>query len=179
MAALPNLITVDEFRQLPERGEYTYELHSGEVVAMTRPSAGHWNLQHRLMDLLRTKVADFGIVGVEFPYRAAPEFELRAADVAVVSRARVRATDDDDNLRGAPELVVEVISPSNTKSRLREMVSLCLNSGALECWLVDKHKASVTVVRKNGVTAVYQPGSEIPLDAFGADSLAVAEIFAD
>src|SRR5947209_8143012 len=85
MAALPNLITVDEFRQLPESGEYVYELHHGEVVAMSRPSAGHWNLQHHLMDLLRTKVADFGIVGVEFPYRAAPEFELRATDVAIVS----------------------------------------------------------------------------------------------
>ena len=47
MAALPNLITVAQFRELPEGGECTYELHHGEVVAVTRPRARHSELQHR------------------------------------------------------------------------------------------------------------------------------------
>jgi hypothetical protein len=33
MAALPDLITVAQFRQMPEGGECSYELHHGEVVA--------------------------------------------------------------------------------------------------------------------------------------------------
>ena len=38
MAALPDLITVEQFRQMPDDGR-TYELHHGEVVAATRPGA--------------------------------------------------------------------------------------------------------------------------------------------
>src|SRR4051812_21154136 len=113
MAALPNLITVAQFRELPEGGEFTYELHHGEVVAVTRPRARHFALQHRLTHLLDPKVAKFGVVGMEFPYRPLAEFDLRAADVAAVSHERWAAIDPDDNLRGAPELVIEVKSPSN------------------------------------------------------------------
>jgi len=179
MAGLPNLITVEQFRQLPESGEYCYELHNGEVVAVTRPKAGHWNLQRRLVDLLQPKLAGFGIVGMECLYRAIPEFDLRAADVGVISRGRFAAMDPEDNLAGAPDLMIEVISPSNTKAKLRETVAVCLNNGARECWLVDRNKKSVTVVRKDGTTCVYEGDAQIPLSAFGADSLGVAEIFGE
>lgn len=177
MAALPDLITVAQYRQLPDDGTHLYELHQGEIVEVTRPKAGHWILQRHLMDLLRPKLESFGEVGIEFAYRAIPEFDLRAADVAAVSKTRFEAMDAEDNLRGAPELVIEVISPSNTKSQLRELVSLCLANGAIECWLVDRKKKSVTVMRKEGSSAVYEPGSAIPLAAFGSDSLTVAAIF--
>jgi Uma2 family endonuclease len=177
MAALPDLITVEQYRQLPKGGEFVYELHDGEVVEVTRPSEGHWDLQVHLVDLLRTKLASFGKVGMEFPYRAIPEFDLRAAEVAVVSWPRKRATNRGDNLRGAPELVIEVISPSNTKRKLRELVSLCLNNGAIECWLVDPNKESVTVMRTDGSSALYERGAEVPLTAFGSDSLPVTSIF--
>jgi hypothetical protein len=54
---------------------------------------------------------------------------------------------------------------------------LCLNHGGVECWLVDRKRKSVTVIQKDGSTAVYTPGTEIPLAAFGGDSLSVAAIF--
>src|SRR5882672_824507 len=115
MAALPNLITVAQFRELPQGGEYAYELHYGEVVAVTRPKSKHFRLQRRLRRLLETKLHAFGEVEIEVPYRPVAEFELRAADVAAISRVRWDAIDPDDNLRGAPELVIEVKWPSNTK----------------------------------------------------------------
>jgi Uma2 family endonuclease len=114
---------------------------------------------------------------MEFPDRAIPEFDLRAAEVAAGSKPRFEALDPEDNLRGAPELVIEVISPSNAKSKLRELVSLCLASGSVECGLVDWKKKSVTVMRKGGSSAAYGPGSQIPLTAFGSDSLSAAAIF--
>ena len=88
MAALPHLITVAEFRRLPKGGECTYELHHGEVVAVTRPKARHWELQEHLRELLQPKLRAFGKVGMEFPFRPVAEFELLAADVEAVSRAR-------------------------------------------------------------------------------------------
>ncbi|HMC61219.1 MAG TPA: Uma2 family endonuclease [Candidatus Solibacter sp.] len=178
MAALPDLITVAQYRQLPDNGEFVYELHHGEVVAMSRPKARHWKLQLRLMRLLEPKLRLFGEVGMEFPYRPLAEFELRAADVAAVSRGRWETMDPDDNLRGAPELVIEVKSPSNTAAQLRELATLCLANGTLECWIVDPKKNSITVIQRDGSTVVYEEGQSIPLAAFGAGSLAISEIFA-
>ena len=114
MAALPNLITVAQFRELPEDGGYAYELHHGEVVAVPLPKAKDWKLQGRLRELLQARLRTFGEVAIEVPYRPVAEFGLRVADVAAISRERWDAMDPEDNLRGAPELVVEVNSPSVT-----------------------------------------------------------------
>src|ERR1035441_4346896 len=110
MPALPQLISVEQFRQLPD-GEYEYELHHGEVVAMTRPKPRHWKLQRRISQLLEPRLKTFGEVAIEVPYRPLPEFELRVADVAAISRARWDAIDPDDDVHDAPELVIEVKSP--------------------------------------------------------------------
>jgi Uma2 family endonuclease len=177
MAALPQLISVEQFRQLPE-GEYQYELHHGEVVALTRPRARHLELQHRLLMLLSPRLAAFGAVRIEYPYRPLPEFELRAADVAAISRSRWDAIDPDDNLHGAPELVIEVKSPSNTERQLRELVALSLNNGAIEFWIVDIEKKCVTVIRRDGATSVSSTGDSLSLAAFGGGDLPVDEIFA-
>jgi Uma2 family endonuclease len=177
MAALPQLMTVEQFRQLPGDGEYQYELHHGEVVAMTHPKHRHINLQLRLSGLLSARLAAFGSGAVELPYRAFAEFDLHVADVAAVSRARWEAVDPDDNLRGAPDLVIEVKSPSNTARQLSELAAVCLGNGALELWIVDGYRKSVTV-RRDGVPAVSESGTSLSLAGFGAGELAVDEIFA-
>ena len=177
MAALPNLITVAQFRELPEGGEFTYELHHGEVVAVTRPRARHSELQHRLFELLKPELRSFGAVRIEFAFRPLAEFDLRAADVAAISRERWRAIDPDDNLRGAPELVIEVKSPSNTRRQLQELVTLCLGSGSVECWIIDPEQKTVTVIRSEGAPIVHRCEDDIPLASFGGGHLAVDDIF--
>jgi Uma2 family endonuclease len=176
MAALPDLITVEQFRHLPESGEFAYELHYGEVVAMTRPRAAHWALQWRLTDLLKALLLNF-VIGMEFPFRAVPEFDLRAADVAALARERYAAIDPEDNLHGAPDLVIEVKSPSNTPRKLQELASLCLANGAIEFWIVDRAQKLITVVQRDGSRQAYGVEAEISLAAFGGASLAVKAVF--
>lgn len=176
MSALPALITVEQFRTLPADGD-AYELHHGEIVRMTRPKAKHYELQRRLVRLLESKLAGFGQVGMEFPYRPVAEFDLRVADVAAVRQARWDAIDPEDNLRGAPDLVIEVLSPSNTKGQLRELATLCLANGAVEFWVVDAERQSVTVMRKDGVPRTWTSQESLPLEAFGGGELKVVEIF--
>ena len=177
MAALPQLISVEQFRQLPD-GEYQYELHHGEVLATTRPKHRQVNLQLRLSRMLELRLAPFGEIATEVPYRPFSEFDMRVADVAAVSRARWDAIDPDDNLYGAPELVIEVKSPSNTERQLRELASICVNNGALEFWIADADRKSVTVVRRDGIPAVFAMGASLSLAAFGGGELPVDEIFA-
>jgi Uma2 family endonuclease len=177
MAALPNLITVEQFHELPDNGNYCYELHHGEVVAMTRPKPGHWQLQRHLEHLLQPKLADFGEVAVEVPFCAVAEFDLRVADVAAISRERWQEIQPEIDLQGAPELVIEVLSPSNTRAKLQDTVSLCLANGTVEFWILNRQRKSVTVVRKDGTTTLYEGDTAVPLTAFGSDSLRLADIF--
>jgi Uma2 family endonuclease len=133
-------------------------------------------VQDRLVVLLKP-FAGNGYLGIEVAFRAIPEFEFRVADVAYVTRERWDGIDGEDNLRGAPELVIEILLPSNTKVEMREGASLCLASGCLEFWVLDGGKRQVTVSTPNGVTVTYHSGQVIPLHLFGGASLAVDEIF--
>jgi Uma2 family endonuclease len=176
MAALPDLITVQQFRLMPEDGR-AYELHHGEVVTVTRPKAKHYHLQRQFVRLLESRLAGFGQAGMEFPYRPVAEFDLRVADVAVVSHLRYDQIDPEDNLRGAPELVIEIKSPSNTDRQLRELASLGLANGCVEFWIVDADDATITVIHRDGSSLRMQVPQSVPLTAFGGETLPLAEIF--
>ena len=175
-AAEPLSTTVKQYRELPERNDAVQELHWGEIVTLTRPKMGDTKLRYRLVELLRPSAEQHGIVASEVPFRALPEYDLRGADVAFVSQTRWDATSDDDNLRRSPELVVEILSPSNTKSEIREKAALYLSTGTQEFWVVDPKRKSVSVARPSGESVVYGTGDRIPLTVFGG-MIEVADIF--
>ncbi len=170
-------MTVEQYRQLPDREDVVQELHWGRVVILSNPRWQHSMLQSRLAELLRPLARRVGRVEVELPFRAVPEYDVRRSDVAFVSQQRCNSTPGDDNLRGSPELVIEVLSPSNTRREIQEKAALCLSTGAQEFWVVDQKRGAVTVMRTGAEPVIYRTGDIIPLPLFGA-SLAVDEIFA-
>lgn len=176
-AAEPTLLTVDQYRTLPSPEDSIQELHWGSVVTMTRPKMRHARLQSRLARLLRPAMEHTGIVETEVAFRALPEYDLRGADVAFVSQARWDATDDNDNLHGSPELVIEILSPTNTQREMQEKAALCLSTGCEEFWVVDPDKQTVSVTRRDGQTNIHSQGDSIPLLGTNA-TLAVADILA-
>jgi hypothetical protein len=134
-------------------------------------------IQDRLVDLLKPAAKAAGHVSMEFAFRALPDHELRAADVAFVRRERLDHTDLDDNLQGAPDLVIEILAPSNTVAEMYDREKLCLENGSLEFWVVDADRHQVKVSTPDGHTITYRSGQEIPLRLFGDASLAVDSIF--
>jgi Uma2 family endonuclease len=109
-------------------------LHHGEVVAVTRPKAKTLSIAKAIRAPLREPIGWIraGRHGVSLPPGCG---DLRVADVAVVSQARYDQIDPDDNLHGAPELVIEIKSLSNTDRHLRELASLGLANGGWGCWI--------------------------------------------
>jgi Uma2 family endonuclease len=177
LATTTGLLTVEQFRKLPETGPFYYELRHGEAVPVPRPKLKHILIQERLHELLKQGVPEM-FIAVEFPFRALPEHELRVADVAIVSRDRIEQADREDNLRGAPDLVVEVLSPSNTVAEINDKEKLCLENGSKEFWIVDPDLRQVKVSTPDGITTTFRSGHEISLRTFGTGALKVDEIFA-
>jgi Uma2 family endonuclease len=179
MAATPTrLMTVEEFRNLPEdSGPVYHELRHGELVTVTRPKLKHHLIQDHLVELLKPAAKAAGHVSMEFAFRAVPEYELRVADVAFVRWERLNATAPNDNLHGSPDLVIEILSPSNTVAEIYDKEKLCLENGAQEFWVVDPDRRQVKVSTPDGRTLTYQSGQEIPLPLLAGAKLAVESIF--
>lgn len=171
-------MTVEEFRSLPEdSGPVYHELRHGEIVPVTRPKYKHYTIQRRIRQLLEQFAPPDGVVDTEFAFRALDEYELRVADVAYLCAQRVRSINPEDNPRGAPDIVIEVLSPSNTASEMLDKEKLCLENGASEFWVVDAERRQVKISTPGGHTIAYQSGQEIPLRLFGDASIAVDQIF--
>ncbi len=99
------------------------------------------------------------------------------ADVAVFGLSRWEETPDDDYFRGVPEIVIEVLSPSNTTSEMMDREEICLRRGGREFWLVDPERESVKVVRADGDSSVHGVLSVLDSAAL-VNSIGVRAIFA-
>jgi Uma2 family endonuclease len=172
------LTTFAEFEQLPEVAGFRQELRHGELVQVAPPIHQHSRAQWQLRRLLERDAGETGVVREEFSFRPRADYEYRIADVAFLSRARWENIDPNGYLVGAPELVIEVLSPSNTAAEILDKESICLENGSREFWVIDLDRRQVKVSTPDGHTITYRAGQEIPL-FFATDSkLPVDEIFA-
>ena len=175
-ATTTKLMTFAEFEKLPDEVCRRHELRHGVLVEVPPPKYPHRLIQDRLVDLLKPLAGD-GYVGLEFGFRTLPEGEYRTADVVYIPRERHAAARGSDYFQGAPDMVIEILSPSNTKAEMRERAALCLANGCCEFWVLDETKRQVAVSMPDGSVTVYHSGDVIPLRLFGGASLAVDEIF--
>ena len=170
------MMTVAEFQQLPEPEAYYHELRHGEMVKVTRPILKHVFAQRRLQSLIEA-VAGVESTFVEVGYRPLPEHELRVADVAYAPRERWSAIDPAGHFPGVPDLVIEVLSPSNTAAEMLEKEQICLENGCREFWIADLDRRQVKVSTPGGHTTWYGPGQKIPLWFAAGKVLALDAIF--
>jgi len=176
-AATTSQLTVEEFRRLPEdSGGVYHELRHGVIVTGTRPKLKHSLIQRSVRRLLERTAEPGSLVDVEIAFRPLQEHELWVADVAYLCAERFKQADPEDNIRGAPDIVVEVLSPSNTVAEIYGKEKVCLENGAKQFWVVDADRRQVKVSTPDGRTVTYRSGQEIPLDFFAAN-LSVDAIF--
>jgi Uma2 family endonuclease len=167
------LITFKEYEKIPSPPGGVYELHHGELFTVTYPLHPHARAKRQLRRLLEAAAGNTGVVHTEMPYRPLPEYECWGADIAYLTKARWDSI--DRYLMGAPELVVEVLSPSNARTEIDEKRKLCLENGSREFWTVNTKTRQVEVSTPGGGSVTYSSGEQIPL--FFGGSLAVDEIF--
>jgi Uma2 family endonuclease len=175
MGVHTGLITVEEYLNLPDPKEGRTELHHGEVVHMPPPKIGHQIRQRRIVKTLERLAGPRWIVLMEMAFRPLPEYEVWQADVGCVPAERCQATPSDGYLSGAPELIVEVLSPGNRMREIHEKMSICLNNGCKSFWVVDQTRECISVTEGN-TTRHYAPSDTISCILF-SDVIPVRDIF--
>ena len=176
MATTPTkLMTFAEYEQIPNPPGGRYELRHGELVNVAYPQHPHVRVQWQLRRLLEDAAGEAGVVDKEMPFRPLPEYECWGADVAFLSKARWESI--DRYLSGAPELVAEVLSPSNTAAEILDREKICLENGSREFWVLDADRRQVKVSTPDGRTVTYKSGQEIPLFFATGKTVSVDAIF--
>lgn len=89
---------------------------------------------------------------------------------------------DQQGCNGAPDLVVEVLSPGNSRHEMKEKYELYKSSGVAEYWVVDPEHEALTAYRRNA-TGQYKTGRPlVPTDLLTSEvlpgfALDLAEVF--
>jgi Uma2 family endonuclease len=147
-----NLITAEEFMKLPDPADGSQqELLQGVIITMPPPQARHGVCCGKVGRLIGNYVEanklgfttcnDAGFISERDPD------SVRGPDVAFYSGRRV-AEVPEGYFEVAPDLAVEVLSPSDAHTRVQEKVRHYLTHGVSMVWLVDPELRIVTVYRR-------------------------------
>ena len=126
-----------------------YELLDGNLMMVPAPNMKH---QKVLLTLAR-KLGDFteehrlGTVYIAPCDVVLSDTDVVQPDLLFISRAREH-TVTDANVRGAPDLVIEILSPSTADRDLGYKYDLYGKHGVLEYWIVDPMAETVAVHRQ-------------------------------
>jgi Uma2 family endonuclease len=144
----PVRLTYQDLRRLPDDG-MRHELIDGEHYVTPAPRPKHQRVSGRLHLRLGTYLEEHPLGRVYF----APldvvltDFDCVEPDLLYVSRERERLQMTEDYLEGAPDLVVEILSPSTKRFDQGVKHRLYERFGVSEYWIVDPEKETVKVFR--------------------------------
>jgi len=124
----------------------------GQIIMSPPPAPTHGSFQSEIAYLLRSLMPN-GRTLAECPISTADG--VKAADVAWASPECMRELGDRVCFPRAPEVCVEVLSPSNTEAEMREKMALYFDAGAREVWLCGA----------TGAMSFFGPGTPRPLNA--------------
>ena len=151
------LLTAEEFIALPDDGR-RYELVQGRLVDVGGSAQTASIIAAALVAHLFMYVATRGlgrVGGADFAARLFDDPDtVRVPDAVFVRLDRMRG---GDALRGfyegAPDLVVEVLSPSDRYGKTRDKVAEYLAAGVKLIWILDPEDHSVAIHRVDGSTS--------------------------
>ena len=131
-------MTWDEVCANPYLQDLPFDIETnrwGQIVMSPPPHIDHRFAQSSIYDLLKKKMRG----GEALPEPAIDTADgTKSADVAWMSAAFLKANKGGSSFRRAPEICVEVKSPSNTTGELLEKKDLYLKAGAQEVWIRER-----------------------------------------
>lgn len=147
--------TFAQYMHWPEHERW--ELINGEARAMAPPNWAHQSVVSEVFRQIANALvgkpcqARVAPVGVRLPKRNEADAEVRTVfepDILVVCDA---SKIDAKGVRGAPDVIIEVLSPSTTSFDQIEKRHAYDSAGVRELWLIDVAGGVLTIYRQNGL----------------------------
>ena len=141
-------LTYEDYLKGPEIKQ-RYDIIDGEMIMAPSPNLQHQQILGQLHFLVRQFLAEHNIGQVLFaPLDVVVQREplrIRQPDLLFVSNERANIL--DQIVKGAPDLVVEVLSPGNTRGEMESKLADYAGLGVRECWLVSPEAMTVEVLK--------------------------------
>ena len=176
-------VTAEELLNMPDDG-FRYELVRGELRRMAPAGYGHGVFAMSIGISLGAfvKANNLGeVCAAETGFRLGSDPDhIRAPDAAFVRRERVeQIVDRSVFFPGAPDIAIEVISPSDLYTDVDEKVADWLEAGTLAVVLVDPRRQVVKVHRSMTDVVVLNGEDTLDVDDIVPGwQMPVGEIFA-
>ena len=171
-------LTYADYERFPDDG-LRHEIIDGEHYMTASPVTRHQRISRDLLYLIQSYLESHPIGEVfSAPFDIVLSFtDVVVPDLIYLSKSRAHFL-TAKNLQGAPDLVIEILSPSTRLRDRRLKRDLYERVGIEEYWLVDPDDDSVEIYRrgaegfrpsvryeKTGMfTTSLMPGFELPLD---------------
>lgn len=176
-------MTAEELLQLPQ-DNMRHELIEGELTTMPPTNSEHGVRTFRVTLRLGVFIEKHALgeaFGAETGFIIARNPDtVRAPDFAFVCKARIPTGGIPNKFfPGAPDLAVEILSPSDSGGDVLEKIEEWLEAGTRLVWVVNPEKKTVTIhAPKRAVTKLRVGDTLDGEDVLPGLRLAVAEIFA-
>jgi Uma2 family endonuclease len=145
MATIAQTVTAQQLFEMPDHERF--ELVQGELVPMSPPGFNHGCIVLDIAAALRefVQAGKLGLVAVEAGFCVSHDPDtVRSPDVAFVRAERIPPGGVRAFFEGAPDLAVEVISPSDRASEVISKAQDWLKSGCVAVWVIDPETRTVT-----------------------------------
>ena len=187
MAVQPaeKLYTVDDYLAMPD--EYPrYELLEGELIERVSPTSRHQRISRQLFTALNTHCAahDLGEVFYAPLDVILSRTVVVQPDLLFISKAR-RAELIGERITGAPDLVIEILSPATSARDFNQKRKLYARHGVKEYWIVDPapRDGTIEVQRLQGnvfsTLGLFEKGQTLTASTFEGLAVDLGQVFAE
>lgn len=171
--------TVDEFLAQPETHTPT-ELFDGAVIVSPAPALRHQRLVFHLAKLIERVADGRGEVLIAPVDVVLDDVTVAQPDLLWIAPDSDRCIERDGRLYGAPDLCVEILSPSTARLDRTTKFTAYERAGVREYWLVEPSAETVEVwtlgEKEYTLVGVYRAPQTAASPALG-QAVAVAEVF--
>jgi Uma2 family endonuclease len=156
--------TEAELEALPEDG-YIHEVVNGDLVMSPKNNWFHGDICAHLITALRS-FADRHRLGAVWDSSTGfwmENLNCRAPDISFVRKERLHGLKRREArfFQGAPDLAVEILSPSNTRLEVDERLTDFFSSGAKLAWIIDPERELVEICRSPTQRRPPSPGGRL------------------
>ena len=191
MGALPKekeerRYTYADYKEWELKPGERFEIIYGEAYAMAAPNERHQAILTELLTQLHNYLRGKPCKVYPAPFDVRLFYEEDEDDDTVVQPDIVVVCDKgkigEEGCRGAPDLVVEILSPSNTAIEMERKRRLYMEAGVREYWVVDPvNKGMAVYLFSNGAVSVntYKSTGAVPVAVLPGLEILLEQVFAE